>query len=129
MGSIATPARTTSEIVTAMTDPTSRWTVHAGNAPATATSPFVSIYYDVPTIAGLALDMGDQGQVRARWRINGFGASVDQARWLLGAVLLRITNMVDVQVDTISAVTRDPTEEPALFMWSVTFRDYQVETA
>ena len=113
-----------SNMVTLATDTGNRWTVHAGTAPETAVAPFVSIYLDTPLIGGIAQCVDDFGAIRARWRLNLFAASMDQARWLQGELVAKPwPNMI---LEQLSGVTLDPVEQPDLYMSTVVFRDYQV---
>ena len=123
MSGIATGSRTTSQIVAAVTD--ARWETYAGTAPRTATAPFVSVYHDIPQVTAQAMGW-DQGQIRPRWRINGFAASMDQARWLQSQVAVAVAQMADVTIEQLGQTALDPTEQPDLYLWSIVFRDYQV---
>ena len=119
---VAVGSRTVGDIVTLATDPTTRWTVHAGTAPATATAPFVSVYLDTPMLAAQPACFEDFGAVRNRWRLNVFAESMDQARWLQGQLVAK--EWSDMLLEQIGPVTLDPTEQPDLFMATVVLRDY-----
>ena len=120
---VATGTRTVGAIVTLCTD--ARWETYAGTAPATASTPFVTVKYARPLTGTQSQCFEDFGVLRSRWRIIISAASEDQARWMLGElVAIGWTDMI--LEDSVSPVVIDPTEQPGRYEIDFVLRDYQV---
>lgn len=87
-GKVRLPAVDVGDVITVITDATSRWTVHDGVAPPEVRAPFVSIFPLPYARQTPSLAAEDWGTVDAVFQLSCFGESIDQARWLAEQIIL-----------------------------------------
>ena len=116
---IAADQHTTSDVIALATDPQNRWTVHAGIAPTTAALPLIAVHLRAPIHDAEPLCTDHLGQLRNVWQLSLHTRTVDQARWLIGAVLsLGWTGWV---LDEVGPTVLDSEDEPRAYTTAITF--------